>query len=100
MALLMAMASPVAATGHHGDTACLDSLAAPEQTASWGMAGAADLDDTDATVAASCCLPCAQCGTTAALLAGDALAASLPLSGPDLGGPSGPPDPFERPPRS
>lgn len=99
MALLMAMSSPVAATGHHGDIACLESQAVSEQTASWGMPGADDADDTDASVAAPCCLPCAQCATGTTPLAGGAMTASLPQAGPGLGQPSGPPDPFERPPR-
>ena len=99
MALLMAMASPVAAGGHHGDIACLDGMAASEQITSWDMAGTAGADDADASLAAPCCLPCAQCATGTAPPAGGAMSASLSLVGPGQGQPWVTPDPFERPPR-
>ena len=99
MALVLALATPLVAAGHHGDSDCLETRAAHAQAALWSMGGAGDVEEPDASLASPCCLPCAQCGTTAALPAGNAVVASLPLSGPDLGEPAGPPDPFERPPR-
>ncbi|WP_416138569.1 hypothetical protein ACM26W_19265 [Halomonas sp. HK25] len=99
MALVMAIASPVAAIGHHGDTDCLVGLFAPEQTASWGMAGAADVDETDATVASPCCLPCAQCAAAMASAPEAFIGLPVSLAEPDHGSPVGSPARFERPPR-
>lgn len=100
MALVMAIASPVAATGHHGDSACLVELFAPEQTAPWGMAGAADVDEADASVASPCCLPCAQCAAAMASAPEGFIKLSVSLDELDHGSPVGAPAPFERPPRS
>ncbi len=104
MALVLAIAPPVAAGGHHGDASCLGSQleerSAMQGSADWDLSAAADPSEPDASLASPCCMPCAQCGATFARLTIDAMASPLPLSGPDLGYPSGPPAPFERPPRT
>lgn len=63
----------------------------------WGVA---DGDESTSSKASPCCLPCAQCGTTMAALTGTPVSASADSFGPGVGLPSGPPDPFERPPRT
>lgn len=103
MALVLAMAPPVAAGGHHGDAACLESQlmehSAMQGAAAWDLSATADPSEPDASLASPCCIPCAQCGASMARLIIEAVASPHPLSGPGLGHPAGPPDPFERPPR-
>ena len=98
MALVLAIAAPVAAGGHHGDAACLESLSVEDQMG-WNTSETAEPSESHSSVASPCCLPCAQCGASMARLASEAVVSSLSLSGHDLGNPSGPPAPFERPPR-
>lgn len=98
MALLLAIAAPVAAGGHHGDVACLESLSLEDPVA-WDTSETAEPSESHSSAASPCCLPCAQCGASMARLAAEGAVSSIPLSGPDLGNPSGPPAPFERPPR-
>lgn len=99
MALVLAIAPPVAAGGLHGHASCLGSLAMQDQAA-WDTSGTADPNEPDATLASPCCMPCASCGASMARLSGGAVSSSIPLSGPGLGDPSCPPAPFERPPRA
>jgi hypothetical protein len=100
MVLVLAMAPPVAAGGHHGDAACVESLVGQDSALAWELSAMFDPGEPDAPAASSCGSPCAQCVASMARLADDAVAASIPLSGPGLGTPSGPPAPFERPPRA
>lgn len=103
MALVLAMAPPVAAGGHHGDAACLERHvmegSAMQATSAWDLSGTADSHEAEATMASPCCMPCAQCEASMDLLADPSLASASPLAGPGLGHPLGPPAPFERPPR-
>ena len=99
MALVLAIAAPVVAGGHHGDATCVESLVGQDSAVAWELSAMVEPSEPDASLASPCCMPCAQCGATLARLTIDAVAASIPLSGPGLGTPSGPPAPFERPPR-
>ena len=99
MALVLAIAAPVAAVGHHGDASCLESLAMQKQPA-WETSKTAGPDEQDATLASPCCMPCASCGASMAPQAAGLMTSSTTLSGPGLGDPSGPPAPLERPPRT
>ncbi|WP_290784675.1 hypothetical protein, partial [Halomonas sp.] len=98
MALVLAIAAPVAAVGHHGDASCLESLAMQELPA-WETSETAGPDEPDATLASPCCMPCVSCGASMAPRAAGLVTSSTTLSGPGLGDPSGPPAPLERPPR-
>ncbi|PMR79114.1 hypothetical protein C1H70_12460 [Halomonas urumqiensis] len=100
MALVMAIASPVAATGHHGDTACLDGLVGPEQDSSWYQAGVTDADEADTSQAPPCCLPCAQCAAAMASAPEGFIGLTVSRDEHDHGSPVGSHAPFERPPRS
>ncbi|MBA2779565.1 hypothetical protein [Billgrantia kenyensis] len=97
LALLLGIAPPVAAVGHHGDLSCLQSLVDEEVSMAWAVA---DGDESTSSEAPPCCLPCAQCGTTMAPVVGSPVVAASALRGPGVGSLSGPPDPFERPPRT
>ena len=103
MALVLAMAPLVAAGGHHGDATCLESTAmepsAMQGSAAWDLSATADPSEPDATSASPCCMPCTQYGLAMGPLVDVAQASPHPLSGPGLGDLSGPPAPFERPPR-
>jgi hypothetical protein len=100
MALVLAIAPPVAAGGHHGDAACLESLDGQDLSAAGDVSETADPSEPHASVSSPCCMPCVQCGATMALLSGGAAVSAIPLTGAGVGTPSGPPDPFERPPRA
>lgn len=104
MTLVLAIAPPAAAGGHHGDAACLESHvmegSAMQAPPAWDLSATADPHEPEATMASPCCMPCAQCESSMDLLADLSMASSLPLAGPGLGHPVGPSAPFERPPRT
>lgn len=97
MALVLAVAPPVAAGGHHGDVSCLESLAVLDQAMAWEKA---DSEEPLFNVASPCCMPCLQCGTPVMAADSRALASFPILYGPAQENPLGPPDPIERPPRA
>jgi len=99
MALLMAISSPVAAIGHHGNAACLDGLVGPEQASSWYQVGVADADEADSSLASPCCLPCVQCAAAMASVPEALIGLPVSLDELDHGSPVGSPASLERPPR-
>lgn len=99
MVFVLAIATPVAAGGHHGNASCLDSLALQGQVVAWDISELAEPKESDPSSVSPCCMPCAYCGASMVRLTDGAAAASIPLSGHGMGNPLGPPAPFERPPR-
>lgn len=105
MALVLAFASPVSAVGHYGDGACQESAVEHQHIASVLMGesdaqSSSDPSESDALATPPCCMPCAQCVTAMSRPSAVGAVSVIPFFGPDLGTPSDPPEPFERPPRA
>src|SRR5690625_1915983 len=76
MALVLAIATPVAAGGHHGDAACVGNLAGQDSAVAWESA-MVDSGELDTAAASLCSMTCAQCPASMARLANDAVASSI-----------------------
>lgn len=105
MALVLAFASPVSAVGHHGDGACQESAVEHQHMASVLMGesdaqSSSDPSESETLATPPCCMPCAQCVTAMSRPSVGGAVSVIPFFGSDLGTPSGPPEPFERPPRA